>query len=149
MIKKDEIKAFKKKRKQEKNKVEMVEFDFTKRKDFITGFRKRRVEKIEKKRSVALEAQQAEKREFRREKRGKLAMLKDYMEAIDAISNHTTAGQRDANGGSVSSSSKSDKNTTVHKQSKTITTVSVKEINLDNDDFLEEDDDGDVVDADE
>ncbi|KAJ3120814.1 hypothetical protein HK100_012643 [Physocladia obscura] len=69
----------------QKNREEFIEYDDTRRQDYLTGFHKRKLEKIKAAKARDAKIERDEKREARKEKRSKLSEVKDDVEHIEAI----------------------------------------------------------------
>ncbi|EGF78338.1 hypothetical protein BATDEDRAFT_90914 [Batrachochytrium dendrobatidis JAM81] len=115
-------KKFKPARKPAKPKVESVQFDETARKDFLTGFHRRKVELHKKKVEKAKNRQKEEKREHRRERYSRLAAVMPKLEIIDSI------GRGKAYSDTASDSKDAVESVSVIAAPKKVTTVTVTEL---------------------
>ncbi|KAG2178115.1 hypothetical protein INT43_003368 [Umbelopsis isabellina] len=70
-------KIYAKKRKQKKETVERIDFDFDARKEFLTGFHKRKLERKKKAREIAIERERVDRLQARAEAREERKRLAD------------------------------------------------------------------------
>lgn len=83
------------KSKSKKERIEEITFDPKARIDYITGFRKRKLEKQKKREKKRTEMEKEEKRQTKRQARQKIASVQKEIDRIEAIRHGNTAAVDD------------------------------------------------------
>ncbi|KAJ3019914.1 UNVERIFIED_CONTAM: hypothetical protein HDU68_010436 [Siphonaria sp. JEL0065] len=125
---KAKVKPYTFKPKNGKEREELISYDDASRSDYLTGFRKRNLERIKKAKERDANLEKAEKREARKEKRNKISSVFEDIAHIEAVSEAAKKAKEERAALGLSDKATVDKRTIAG--GKKIVTVTIEEMDL-------------------
>ncbi|KAJ3286877.1 hypothetical protein HDU79_006154 [Rhizoclosmatium sp. JEL0117] len=115
-------------KKDAKERDELISYDDASRSDYLTGFRKRKLERIKKAQERDAKLEKEAVREARKEKRNKISSVFEDIEKIEAISEATKKAKKEREELGVSDTATVEKRTIAG--GKKVVTVTIEEMDL-------------------